>query len=128
MVTVTYTCPRCGAVVELERGAYLADKCVTPHPVEGWSYVPAYEVDPETTSDDAADLAGEGVGVEPASAASIAGLRKLRREGVVDADEEVVCLTTGHLLKDPKAAAEAGEDPEPVPGTTEGVLERLESN
>ena len=74
------------------------------------------------------DLAGEGVGVEPASAASIAGLRKLRERGVVDADEEVVCLTTGHLLKDPEAAAEAGADPEPVPGTTEGVLDHLGSN
>ncbi|MXR51676.1 threonine synthase [Halovenus sp. WSH3] len=74
------------------------------------------------------DLAGEGVGVEPASAASIAGLRKLRAEGVVDDDEEVVCLTTGHLLKDPEAAAEAGADPEPVPGTTAGVLEYLEAN
>ena len=70
-------------------------------------------------------LAGEGVGVEPASAASVAGLRKLRREGVVDADERVVCLTTGHLLKDPDAAAEAGAEPEPAPGTTEGVLEQL---
>jgi threonine synthase len=70
-------------------------------------------------------LAREGVGVEPASAASVAGLRKLRREGVVDADERVVCLTTGHLLKDPDAAAEAGAEPEPVPGTTEGVLEQL---
>ena len=71
------------------------------------------------------DLAGEGVGVEPASAASIAGLRKLRASGVVSSDERVVCLTTGHLLKDPDAAAEAGADPEPVPGTTEGVLEHL---
>ena len=73
-------------------------------------------------------LAGEGVGVEPASAASIAGLRKLRNEGVIDADEEVVCLTTGHLLKDPEAAAEAGADPEPVPGNTEGVIEHLGAN
>jgi threonine synthase len=71
------------------------------------------------------DLAGEGVGVEPASAASLAGLRKLRERGVVGADEEVVCLTTGHLLKDPDAAAAAGADTEPVPGTTEGVLEHL---
>jgi len=71
------------------------------------------------------DLAGEGVGVEPASAASVAGLRKLRDAGEVEADERVVCLTTGHLLKDPDAAAEAGATPEPVPGTTEGVLEHL---
>jgi threonine synthase len=72
------------------------------------------------------DLAEEGVGVEPASAASIAGLRKLREQGVVDDDEQVVCLTTGHLLKDPDAAVEAGSDPEPVPGTTAGVLEHLD--
>ncbi|ADE03277.1 threonine synthase [Haloferax volcanii] len=71
------------------------------------------------------DLAAEGVGVEPASAASVAGLRKLRAEGVVDADEQVVCLTTGHLLKDPDAAFEAGDDPEPVPNDTEAVLEHL---
>jgi threonine synthase len=71
------------------------------------------------------DLASEGVGVEPASAASVAGLRALREEGVVGPEERVVCLTTGHLLKDPEAAAEAGADPEPVPGTTEGVLDRI---
>jgi threonine synthase len=70
-------------------------------------------------------LAEEGVGVEPASAASLAGLRKLRAEGVVDADEEVVCLTTGHLLKDPEAAYEAGGEPEPVPADTDAVLDHL---
>ncbi len=71
------------------------------------------------------DLAGEGVGVEPASAASIAGLRALREQGEVTSDERVVCLTTGHLLKDPDAAAEAGVEPEAVPGTTAGVREHL---
>ncbi|MFW6017998.1 MAG: threonine synthase [Halapricum sp.] len=71
------------------------------------------------------DLASEGVGVEPASAASVAGLRKLRERGVVDEDEQVVCLTTGHLLKDPDAAAAAGSDPEPVPDDTDAVLEHL---
>ncbi|SMO32041.1 threonine synthase [Halorubrum cibi] len=71
-------------------------------------------------------LAGEGVGVEPASAASLAGLKKLRREGVVDDDENVVCLTTGHLLKDPDAAYEAGGDPEPVPNDVDAVVEHLD--
>ena len=71
------------------------------------------------------DLAEEGVGVEPASAASVAGLRKLREEGVVDTDERVVCLTTGHLLKDPDAAVEAGAEPDSVPGSTGGVLDHL---
>jgi threonine synthase len=71
------------------------------------------------------DLAGEGIGVEPASAASVAGLRKLRESGEVDSGEDVVCLTTGHLLKDPDAAAEAGSDPEPVPNSTDAVLAHL---
>lgn len=43
----------------------------------------------------------EGIGVEPASAASIAGLRRLM-EDRIDRDERVVCITTGHLLKDPE--------------------------
>jgi len=71
------------------------------------------------------DLAGEGVGVEPASAASVAGLRKLREAGTVAANEDVVCLTTGHLLKDPDAAAAAGAEPEPVPNDTDGVLQHI---
>src|SRR6056297_3583164 len=70
-------------------------------------------------------LAKEGIGVEPASAASVAGLRKLRESGDIAADEQVVCLTTGHLLKDPDAAAAAGADPEPVPADTDGVLDHL---
>jgi threonine synthase len=70
-------------------------------------------------------LASEGVGVEPASAASLAGLKKLRRSGVVDDDERVVCLTTGHLLKDPEAAYEVGGDPEPVPNDADAVLEHV---
>jgi threonine synthase len=74
------------------------------------------------------DLAKEGIGVEPASAASIAGLKKLRDRGVVDADEDVVCLTTGHLLKDPDAAFEAGGDPEPVANDTQAVLEHIGAN
>jgi threonine synthase len=44
---------------------------------------------------------GAGVGCEPASAASVAGVRKLRRGGVIGADERVVAVLTGHLLKDP---------------------------
>ena len=43
----------------------------------------------------------EGIFVEPASAASIAGLKKLRATGSVDASETIVCVTTGHGLKDP---------------------------
>ncbi|MCU4925837.1 threonine synthase [Halobacteria archaeon AArc-dxtr1] len=85
----------------------------------------AIAVSDEEITDAQRQLAEEGIGVEPASAASVAGLRKLRAEGIVDGDERVACLTTGHLLKDPDAAAAAGSDPEPVPNDTEGVLEVL---
>lgn len=42
----------------------------------------------------------EGIGVEPASATSVAGLKKLVDAGIISRDETVVCITTGHLLKD----------------------------
>jgi threonine synthase len=45
----------------------------------------------------------EGVCVEPASAASVAGLKKLIELGVADKDERVVCICTGNGLKDPNA-------------------------
>lgn len=53
----------------------------------------------------------EGIGVEPASAASIAGLRKLVDNGVVDKGERVVCVVTGHVLKDPDTAIKACVEP-----------------
>jgi threonine synthase len=42
-----------------------------------------------------------GLGCEPASAATIAGLRHLRSEGLIEANERVACVLTGHALKDP---------------------------
>jgi threonine synthase len=51
---------------------------------------------------DAKAIVGKyGLGCEPASAATIAGLRHLRTEGIIDADERVACVLTGHPLKDP---------------------------
>ena len=44
-----------------------------------------------------------GLGCEPASAASVAGARKLREEGVIAPSDRVVCVLTGHQLKDPTA-------------------------
>ena len=44
-----------------------------------------------------------GFGCEPASAASVAGARLLVKEGVIAPDERVVCILTGHELKDPTA-------------------------
>ena len=44
-----------------------------------------------------------GFGCEPASAASVAGVRKLRAAGVIGPKDRVVCVLTGHALKDPHA-------------------------
>ncbi|MDB5296432.1 MAG: threonine synthase [Phycisphaerales bacterium] len=44
-----------------------------------------------------------GFGCEPASGASVAGLQKLLAEQVISPDESVVCILTGHELKDPNA-------------------------
>jgi threonine synthase len=41
-----------------------------------------------------------GIGCEPASAASLAGARKLRAQGIIRESDKVVCILTGHLLKD----------------------------
>ena len=47
-----------------------------------------------------AEIGAEGLGCEPASAVTLAGLKKLRAKGVVAASETVVLLLTGHTLKD----------------------------
>jgi threonine synthase len=50
-----------------------------------------------------AKIGAGGLGCEPASAASVAGLLKLVWEGVIDPGERAVCVLTGHVLKDPTA-------------------------
>lgn len=50
-----------------------------------------------------AQVGAGGFGCEPASAASVAGARKLRAEGVIAPSDRVVCILTGHQLKDPDA-------------------------
>lgn len=44
-----------------------------------------------------------GIGCEPASAASVAGVKKLVERGVIRKDERVACILTGNLLKDADA-------------------------
>ena len=53
----------------------------------------------------------EGIGVEPASAASVAGVRRLVLDGTIDRDETIVCVVTGHLLKDPETVIKQCEPP-----------------
>ncbi len=48
-----------------------------------------------------AEIGAEGIGCEPASAVTLAGLKKLLKQGFVKPDETVVLVLTGNLLKDP---------------------------
>ena len=61
------------------------------------------EVSDEEIQEHRAMVARWGFGCEPASAASVAGLRKLLDERVISPSERVVCILTGHELKDPNA-------------------------
>ncbi|MDD3043331.1 MAG: threonine synthase [Methanosarcinaceae archaeon] len=70
----------------------------------------------------------EGIGVEPASATSVAGLKKLVEAGVVGRDESVVCITTGHLLKDPQGVIDICEPPIVVDANIEAIREAVFGN
>jgi threonine synthase len=47
-----------------------------------------------------AEIGAEGIGCEPASAVTLAGLKKLVKQGFVKPNEMVVLVLTGHTLKD----------------------------
>ncbi len=49
-----------------------------------------------------AEIGAEGIGCEPASAATLAGLKKLVASGHITSEERVVLILTGHTLKDPE--------------------------
>jgi len=67
----------------------------------------------------------EGLFVEPASASSIAGLIKLVENGTIDKDERIVCVTTGHGLKDPDTAVKMSEKPVEVDAEIAAIEEAL---
>jgi threonine synthase len=67
----------------------------------------------------------EGVFVEPASAASVAGLLRAVDEGLVQPDETVVCTLTGHGLKDPERAISSAEMGVAVEPTAAAVAAEL---
>lgn len=67
----------------------------------------------------------EGCFVEPASAASVAGLLKAAATGLVERGETVVCTLTGHGLKDPERATHEVELGEPREPTVQAVADEL---
>lgn len=64
-----------------------------------------------------------GVGCEPASAASVAGVRALRQRGLIGDHDRVVCVLTGNLLKDPGAVSRYHQETEPAPPLANRVVE-----
>lgn len=69
--------------------------------------------------------AQEGVFVEPASAASVAGLLQAAEQGKVDPGQRIVCTVTGNGLKDPDWAVAGAPQPVTVPVDADTAAERL---
>jgi threonine synthase len=87
------------SAIEINRPVNLK-KCLRA--LDGCDGVVRHVTDQEIM-DAKARVGAGGLGCEPASAASVAGARRLREEGVISPDERVVCVLTGHQLKDPDA-------------------------
>ena len=71
------------------------------------------------------DAAADGLFAEPASAASVAGLRLLARTGVLERGQVIVCVLTGHGLKDPATTMDSVAGPESAPADVDSVAELL---
>ena len=75
-----------------------------------------------------------GLGCEPASACSLAGLKKLRSRGVIQESESAVCILTGHILKDSETTmlsvkeGQSGQNPVSVSGTIDDIRKILNCN
>jgi threonine synthase len=70
-------------------------------------------------------IAREGLFAEPASAAGVAGLLQLHAEGELPAGSTVVCVLTGHGLKDPEWAIAGAARPQTVPTDPDAVADVL---
>jgi len=70
-------------------------------------------------------VAREGLFAEPASAASVAGLLRLSAEGTLARGSTVVCVLTGHGLKDPEWAITGAAEPSTVPAEPDAVAAEL---
>jgi threonine synthase len=69
--------------------------------------------------------AKEGIFVEPASAASVAGLLKLAKKRYFKRGSKIVCVLTGHGLKDPDRAIKTIKEPKVVPAKLDAVLKEI---
>lgn len=67
----------------------------------------------------------EGIFCEPASAASLAGAIKMKKEGVLNDGDTVVCTLTGHGLKDPDTAMNSSAKPVKVPANLKKIIDLM---
>lgn len=82
-----------------------------------------------------AEVDAAGVGCEPASAASVAGVRRLVADGTIPRGARVACILTGHLLKDPETTtafhegrfAETVSRPGNAPVVVDGTVQAVEA-
>ncbi|HTU34552.1 MAG TPA: threonine synthase [Candidatus Acidoferrum sp.] len=72
-------------------------------------------------ADAKAIIGREGIGCEPASATTVAGIRRLAREGKIRCDENVIAVLTGHLLKDPEYVSNYHRGTLALPAEPEGM-------
>lgn len=70
----------------------------------------------------------EGIFAEPAGAASIAGLIKLRKMGLIERDELTVCISTGHGLKDPEIVLKQFPKPIEIEADIKELIKILAAN
>jgi len=96
----------CASAIEISRPVNLK-KCLRA--IEVCNGV-VLAVTDEEICDAKAVVGRYGLGCEPASAATVAGLKRLRSQGVVGSDERVACVLTGHPLKDPDLTVKYHKD------------------
>ena len=77
-----------------------------------------------------AEIGAEGIGCEPASAVTLAGLKKLIAQGKVASEDSVVLLLTGHTLKDPDYTIQyhRGEWPKEADGESGSAMAAMRRN
>jgi threonine synthase len=70
-----------------------------------------------------AAIDASGIGCEPASAVTLAGLRQLVRQGTVKSSDRIVGVLTGHILKDPGLLLKYHQETEPAPAGANRPIE-----
>ena len=74
------------------------------------------------------EIGAEGIGCEPASAATLAGLKNLVRSGFVRRADSVVLLLTGHCLKDPEYTLDMRKPALAIDADPAAVIQLLEAS